>query len=318
MQSRFLRIFCGLLICSLGIVTASRGDSTDSSQHTPAPGSLIAPPTPTPVTPPPPAPVQVPAALLQPPVSVTNTRPLDLLVWDAIFKEQSPLPNQPTADFVFKVNNPSESNVVITDVHTSCGCTVATLPSKPWVLAPHTNGEIGVKVNLAGKSGTFFKTVTIMSSNDTKLLTIKINLPESPAMVRERNQQLAFVDPQGVFKGECAKCHFDTAKGKMGKDLYIAACSICHDAKPRATMVTDLRQLKHPTDYAFWKQIVTDGKPKTIMPAFAAAHGGPLNDDQIESLAKFLVQEYPSVPTYGIPMATGIGQPVGTPPAIKN
>jgi mono/diheme cytochrome c family protein len=242
---------------------------------------------------------------------------LDLLVWDSITKEQSPLPNQPTADFIFKVTNPSENDVVITDVHTSCGCTVAKLPSKPWVLAPHTNGQLAVSVNLAGKAGTFYKTITVMSTNATKNLTIKVNLPESPAMMRARNMQMAMGDAQKVFKGDCAKCHYDTSKGKMGKELYIAACGICHDARPRATMVTDLRNLKHPTDYAFWKQIVAEGKPKTMMPAFAVAHGGPLSSAQIDSLAKFLGEQFPSNSTNGVPMATGIGQPAGTAPVLK-
>ena len=42
--------------------------------------------------------------------------------------------------------------------------------------------------------------------------------------------------------------------------------------------------------------IIADGKAKTLMPAFSKEHGGPLNDEQIDSLAKVLVQAFPSMP----------------------
>jgi mono/diheme cytochrome c family protein len=249
----------------------------------------------------------------------TEVHPLDLLEWDQVLKEQSPLPGSPTADFIFKVKNPSAMDVVISDVKTSCGCTVAKLPSKPWTLAPGTNGEIAVTVNLAGKFGTFYKTITVLSTNASKLLTIKINLPQSPAMVRTLNQQLAMADPTRIFKDDCRKCHFDVAKDPtgnplMGKQLYVAVCGVCHEARPRATMVSDLHALTHPTDYAFWKQIITDGKPKSIMPGGAVAHGGPLSDAQIESLAKVMTEEFPSAP----PTATATGPMSNTGQPSKN
>lgn len=229
-----------------------------------------------------------------PPPATAAPKLLDLLVWDAVLKEQSPLPGQATADFIFSVTNPSESEVIIDRVQTSCGCTVAKLPSQPWILAPHTNGQLAVSVNLANKSGTLFKTITVISTNSQKILTVKVMLPESPAMVRSRNQQMALADQQAVFKGDCAKCHVEPAVGLMGKELYVKSCGICHEAKPRATMVPDLAMLSHPTDYAFWKQIIAEGKPKTLMPAFAAEHGGPLTIEQIESLAKVLTKAFPT------------------------
>jgi len=247
---------------------------------------------PTAITPPPPHP-GIASLTPPPPPPAAQPKLLDLLQWDAILKEQTPLPGQATADFIFGVTNPSDSDVVIDRVQTSCGCTVAKLPSTPWVLTPHTNGNLAVSVNLAGKSGTFFKTITVISTNASKVLTIKVSMPESPAMMRANNQRIAFGDQQAVFKGDCAKCHVDKAKGLMGKQLYVAACGICHDANPRATMVTDLHHLKHPTSYAYWQQIITDGKPRTLMPAFGTEHGGPLSEDQINSLAKVLVQAFP-------------------------
>jgi mono/diheme cytochrome c family protein len=255
---------------------------------------------------------------VQPGSSQFNAAPpetplLNLLQWDSILKEATPAEGAASADFVFKVSNPLDQPVQIERVQTSCGCTVATLPSTPWVLAPHTNGDIAVSVNLAGKSGTFFKTITVFSTNTTKVLTIKVTLPESPAMVRARNQQMALVDAQLVFRGGCADCHVKPAEGLLGKELYVKSCGICHDAKPRATMVSDLAHLPHPTDYAFWKTIVSEGKPRTMMPAFSAQHGGPLTDEQIDSLAKLLTQEYPSAPMPIIPNPAQPADAAGAP-----
>ncbi|HZV34853.1 MAG TPA: DUF1573 domain-containing protein [Verrucomicrobiae bacterium] len=221
--------------------------------------------------------------------------PLELLQWDSVLKEMSPKPGELTANFDFKVSNPTEQNILIERVQTSCGCTVAKLPAQPWVLVPHTNGEIKVTVNLMGKSGTVWKTITVYSTNNIqKILTVKVNLPENPQVTRMRNQAMAAADPQAIFRGDCAKCHVDKGRGLMGKKLYVASCGICHEANPRATMVPDLHALPHPTDYAYWKQIISEGKPHTMMPGFSNKHGGPLTDEQVDSLAKVLNEAFSS------------------------
>ena len=246
------------------------------------------------------------------------------LVWDSLQKELTVKPGDAMANFVFTVTNTSDSQVVIERVQPSCGCTVAKLPSQPWPLAPHTSGEMGITVNLAGKSGTIFKTVTVYSSNPaTKLLVVKVNIPEPTDMTRSRNQSIAFADRQAVFKGDCAKCHFEPAKGKMSADLYAAACAICHEANPRATMVSNLHALNHPTDYAYWKQWITNGKPGSLMPAFAAQQGGPLTEEQIDSLAKTLAMAVPAGAPIAPVSSTGMMmQPAGANippmPPVKN
>ena len=84
----------------------------------------------------------------------------------------------------------------------------------------------------------------------------------------------------------------------MGQELFVAACEVCHDPKgpgeTRAAMVPDLRALNHPTDYDFWKMIITIGKPGTLMPAFGSVAGGPLTDEQVDSLARTLTALIPS------------------------
>jgi mono/diheme cytochrome c family protein len=53
-------------------------------------------------------------------------------------------------------------------------------------------------------------------------------------------------------------------------------------------MVPDLRNLKHPTDAAHWRQWIATSKPGSLMPAFGKAFDGPLSDAQIDSLVEYL------------------------------
>lgn len=235
--------------------------------------------------------VSVPPPL---PPPLNNRAAPKVLAWDAETKELKTKPGEAVAKFSFSVTNISDKEVVITDAKPSCGCTEATMPSKPWHLAAGSNGVINVGVNLAGKSGTFFKWVDVhYGSNAQARLNLKVIMEEDPKMVRSQNQQKAKADRQAVFKGDCAKCHAAPAQGKMGKDLYVAACEICHDAKPRASAVPDLHALNHSTDYNFWKVWISEGKAGSMMPAFSKKEGGPLTDEQIDSLAQLALQAFP-------------------------
>jgi cytochrome c5 len=219
-------------------------------------------------------------------------QPAKGLGWDATQKTVSPKPEDPTAEFVFTATNISDAPIVITGATGSCGCTTAKLPARPWVLGPHEGGQMHVSIDLAitGRMGTFTKMVTVFPSNALpQMFMVTVNLPDSPDLVRARNQMAATTDRQAVFKGDCTKCHVTPAIGKSGRELYDAACGICHDSTHRASFVPSLYTLNHPTDYNFWKQWTSEGKP-----AFSSKQGGPLTDEQIESLARDLVNIFPS------------------------
>ena len=221
------------------------------------------------------------------------------LVWDSELKTLTTKPGQEFAEFTFSVTNVSDGEVTIDRVQTSCGCTVAKMPSTPWHLASHASGELGITVNLAGKAGTFYKSTYVISTNfPIKELKVQITIPEGPEMARAENMRIAMADRQAVFKGDCAKCHSVPTQGKLAKELYTTACAICHDptTNPRASMVPNLHALNHPTDYNYWKSSIANGKPGTLMPAFAMQQGGPLTDEQIESLARTLEKTFPSNP----------------------
>ncbi len=157
-----------------------------------------------------------------------------------------------------------------------------------------------MNVNLAGKSGVVFKTVAVTTDKGKTDLMLRINIqpppPAKPMSEEERARGIAAakLDRQAVFKDECASCHVKNVQGQYGQQLFANLCGVCHEANPRATMVPDLHQLKDPTSEEFWRAWITSGKAGTLMPAFATAQGGPLNDMQIASLAVFLNTTIPS------------------------
>lgn len=249
------------------------------------PGLKMAPATLTPQPPLQPIPAW-PVAVSQPKQAV------EPLVWDSLLKEMTVMPGAATADFVFQVTNVSSLPVTIESIHPSCGCTVAKAPPMPWTLPAHSDGKVDVSVNLAGKSGTIIKQLSIISAQAPQILNVKITIPDGGAD-RTRNQQMATADPQAIFKNDCARCHVEPARGKTGAELYTAACGVCHEAAHRATMVPDLHNLNHPTDYTFWKEMIRNGKPNTLMPGFSLGKGGPLSDAQVDSLAELLSKGVP-------------------------
>ena len=291
----------GLLIFSVS--TAGIAQDTAQNPKATVPAAIIPPdpppraqrPLPAVVKPAPPAPAPQAAA-------PTTASPDAILAWDSVLKEYIAKTGEAQAHFTFHFTNISPANLVINSAAASCGCTVAKLPQLPWTNAPGAIGEIPVTMNLAGKSGIVFKTVTVNTDKGPKILTVKVTFEPPPVaaatpMDRNKNQELAKADRQAVFKGDCASCHVAPTRGKQGKDLFVAACGICHEAEHRATMVADLRALNHDTNADYWRTWISQGKPGSLMPGFATSEGGPLNDAQINSVVQYLVATIPAQPT---------------------
>jgi len=233
------------------------------------------------------------------------------LLWDSEMKEVQAATNQAVARFSFSVTNVSPNEVVINDVVPSCGCTLVSLPHRPWRLAQGESGQVEVEIDLVGKSGLLIKTLSVRSSLGVKDLIFKVHLPETiransslaERVRRLRNREMASGDRQAVFRNDCARCHVQPAIGKMDKELYDKACGICHDAGHRASMVPELTGLPQAHNREYCTQWITHGKEGSLMPAFSQPAGGPLTSEQIDSLVGYLVSrkqqtnEPPSSPT---------------------
>jgi cytochrome c553 len=222
-----------------------------------------------------------------------------VIAWDAETKSSEAAVGQDCVRFSFNFTNVSGAAVTILSARPSCGCTTVELPRVPWTIGTGCTGQIRVSVDLAGKSGTLLKTVKVATDKGSRTLSLHINLvaPAQLAMtdaMRAAGIAAAKVDRQAVLKGECASCHLKNVQASYGKMLYDSACAICHEAGRRSTMVPDLYHLPAQTGFEFWRSWIASGKEGTLMPAFAAARGGPLDDDQIASLAAYLNATIPS------------------------
>jgi mono/diheme cytochrome c family protein len=233
--------------------------------------------------------------------------PDGVLAWDELSKATDAAFGQPNASFIFSFTNVTDKQVVIIDVHPSCGCTTVELPSRPWLIPAGSNGVIKINVNLAGKAGVIPKSITVMTDKGKKDLWVRITIapPPPPRVLTEAERAAAMAsakaDRQAIFKGDCASCHWKPEFAmQFGEQLYHSACGVCHEAVQRASMVPDLANLKVPTNEEFWRTWASLGKPGSLMPSFAQSQGGPMNEQQIASIAMYLNTVHPSHATNAV------------------
>jgi hypothetical protein len=138
-------------------------------------------PAPTPVPPvshtnPPARPTQPTVKL--PPDSGDSMAP-NILAWNTLAEEYHAKPGELSAPFTFALTNVSSGPVVIYDTSTTCDCTVASLPSKPWTLPSGGTGEIHATIDLSKKSDTVTNQIIVFTSQGNRRLFVKAFLPVS-------------------------------------------------------------------------------------------------------------------------------------------
>ena len=112
-----------------------------------------------------------------PPDVLPTPPPAEALKWDTDSKKIVPKAGEVSADYQFVATNVSKDEVSINALKTSCGCTVAQLPTTPYKLAPGSNVTINVSMNFAGKQGLITKSVAVDSSAGTKVLLVIADIP---------------------------------------------------------------------------------------------------------------------------------------------
>lgn len=101
-----------------------------------------------------------------------------IFAWDAVAKEYQARPGEISAPFVFNLTNTSPERVTIYDTSTTCDCTVAQLPTKPWTLAPGGGGQIQASLDLRNRTGEAVTNyVIVFTSKGNRLLTVRALLP---------------------------------------------------------------------------------------------------------------------------------------------
>ena len=156
------------------------------------------------------------------------------LVFDAQTKEYKADAEEDSAQITFYATNVWTNTIVIQAVYASCHCSSASLPAYTWILPPGSSGAVTAQIDLSGsEEGTVTKTLTFFTSLGERELTLKVSLTPPPLPEDERKAAMskASAGATAIFKGDCATCHLDKARGLLGKDLYAATCGHCHEDK---------------------------------------------------------------------------------------
>ena len=77
-----------------------------------------------------------------------------------------------TVSYPFIFKNVGKSDLIISDVSTSCGCTVPSFPKNP--IHPGQDGTIKVTFNSAGKHGFQNKNIVIVANTQPNTLILRI------------------------------------------------------------------------------------------------------------------------------------------------
>jgi hypothetical protein len=77
-----------------------------------------------------------------------------------------------TVAYVFAFENKGTSDLVISSVTTTCGCTVPKYETKP--IPPGKNGTIEVAFNTSARSGMQTKTITVKSNASIPVILVRI------------------------------------------------------------------------------------------------------------------------------------------------
>ena len=77
-----------------------------------------------------------------------------------------------TVAYPFKFRNVGKSDLVISDVSSSCGCTVPSFPKTP--IHPGQEGTVKVSFNSAGKHGFQNKNIVIVANTQPNTLILRI------------------------------------------------------------------------------------------------------------------------------------------------
>jgi len=173
-------------------------------------------------------------------------------------------------------NNGSDFEQIV-KVESSCGCTTVEPETRMLVGGAFT--PLHVEVDTFGKLGDIRKSITMTDQYGKKRTAwLTLHVKQNPHMMNEK---------RSIFDGKCASCHVDPAKGKaIGSEIYTAVCVMCHGAGATGGYAPSLLKFK---DVHVLDAIISNGTGTHHMPAFAQNKGGPLNEKQINTLAKWII-----------------------------
>lgn len=101
----------------------------------------------------------------------------NILDWDGTVQKHYKQPGEFTAKFTFALTNVSPEPVLIYDTSTTCECTVAKLPTRPWVVPSGGTGEIDASIDLRKKTLSVTNDIIVYTSKGNRRLTVEAIVP---------------------------------------------------------------------------------------------------------------------------------------------
>ena len=218
------------------------------------------------------------------------------MLFEKDFIDLGSINQRDTVHAEYHFRNDGSDSLHITSVETSCGCTVVRLKKK-WY-GPGESGIIHVSFDANGKFGEIRKEIMV-ESNDPMSSRIQLIL-QSNVVVHPGNAT-GMISKMGagesIFTGKCRSCHVDKGLGKKGEALFAADCQLCHGPAGKKDSVfhpgpaLDNVFLSTLTRKLLFKRIA-EGSPDPhkhqMMPGFMKTFGGPLSEEQVQSLVNYL------------------------------
>ncbi|MEM0952257.1 MAG: DUF1573 domain-containing protein [Cyanobacteria bacterium P01_H01_bin.74] len=196
----------------------------------------------------------------------------------------------------FFLYNIGGKHLRLTAIEPSCGCTLAEASKK--VIPPGGFSQLKIDLDTSLKLGAVRKSITVRSNDPTQPVIDLVVTGEVLAKKAAAHDDIMLQpkDRLALFKGRCATCHVNRGVGKTGKALFLADCAMCHgqQAEGNGTAGPALRHLdfSQPAIKQAVHRVIANGSPHTPqMPPFSQEVGGPLTDDEIESLVQFLAYQ---------------------------
>jgi len=105
--------------------------------------------------------------------SDTDTSQLPVMKFEKLTHDFGSICEGETVSFGFKFTNQGKSDLLISKVSSSCGCTVSDYPKD--IIRPGKEGVISVTFKSEGRKGIQNKTVTVLANTQPNIRTLTIN-----------------------------------------------------------------------------------------------------------------------------------------------
>ena len=105
-------------------------------------------------------------------VGKVTTEGLPVISFEKDFHDFGKLISGEQVTFAFKFKNTGKSLLIISEVSTSCGCTVSTFPRQP--IKPGEGATIDVSFDSRGRHGLQAKTISVFTNTQPPTTTLRI------------------------------------------------------------------------------------------------------------------------------------------------